>query len=890
MAHPLVLPLTISTERALVGGKAAGLGRLIAGGFPVPGGICVTTESYRVHLSGLPIDPDAAWQAACSARDDGWRGTLASIRNEIERAACPDAVLADIERHLAACDQPADQLWAVRSSATNEDDAAASCAGLYRTVLGVPANRISASVRACWASLWEEPVVAYHRRLAERTSVPAMAVVIQPLIRARAAGVAHTLDPVTGQRDVVVVNAVPGLAQGLVDGTMMPDQFMVAWNERTGRAAVRDRVLVQKPVRLQAGPSGVETETVAEEEQGRAALADEDVVALAEMAKHVEAALGGPVDVEWAVDRQGLCLLQARPVTVAAPSVSPSGLQCEWSRTNFKETLPEVPSPLGLSFLEQFMELFLMGPYRRLGCAIPPGLAPVRVYRGRPYLNVSLMHALVEQMHGDPSILAEHMGGHTVASPLPVKSLGLWAMGRAGLLATWWMFKANHESARWFADLRSLAETNDSVAVQQLSLDHVKERLVAANRAFTEREMTFGIAGGVTQCLQVLGLLLPRWLGPEWRGLLNAALQGQAHVVSAEQILRLAALAEAVRDDVRVRSLFDAAAWDQVLADPSLEKSEFRRLFREYLKDYGQRGMGESDLLSPRFADQPELLLEVLRQQVHATGSIPPAAIMARQQAVREQALADIRARFGWRGHRWVVFLWWYRRLCRFFALREGNRHHLMYYAAAIRQLLLRAGQVLVEQGVLTRVDDVFFVRAEEQLDLLGLARRDWQAVVRTRRAAWEADARVSVPDHLIDGVMSTGHVPSREEKAGWRGIPISAGMATGPVRLVRTSADWARVRAGDILVAPVIDPGMAPLFGLAAGLVVEMGGTLSHGAIMAREYGLPTVANIPGLITELREGDLVEVHATIGQVRRVPAGEAGTGRAHSSGVYTRAE
>lgn len=869
MTAQFVIPIGACTDRVLAGGKAWGLARLLAEGFPVPPGVCVTTDCYRRFLQDRKIDAEAVWQEAVQASGAARLVRLAASRERLLQTSLPDQILHAIAQGLDALHQPPDQLWAVRSSATNEDAADASFAGLYRTSLAVRREQIGASVQACWASLWEDPVLDYHQRIGRAGSMPAMAVVIQPVIQARAAGVAYTVHPVTGQADAVVVNAVPGLAQGLVEGTMPPDQFVLRWEASTGDATVRERVIVAKDAMMLAGAGGMQTEPIAQGQRECPSLTDEEAVALARLAKRVERALRHPVDVEWAMDAQGLWLLQARPVTVVAAQAPQPAQACEWSRTNFKETLPDVPSPLGLSFLEQFMDLFLMGPYRKLGCHIPPGLSPVRVHHGRPYLNVSLMHALIEQLHGDPSILAEHMGGQTVTKPLPVKPLGVWAMVRAGLMITWWIGQATRGSSRWFAEMKRMAIENRPGQVQSLTLEDVRNRVQAANDAFAAREMTFGIAGGVTQCLQALGYLLPRWLGADWRGLLNAALQGQAQAISAQQIVRLAELAEAARGEERVRRLFELAQWDTLAGGAALAGTEFRRLFDRYLEDYGQRGVGESDIMAPRFADQPELVLGVLRHQVLAAAAHSPAEIAARQQAVRARALAEIRSRFGWRVHRWAVFSWWYRRLCRFFALREANRHHLMYYAGALRQLLLRAGALLVEQGVLDHVEDVFFIRVEEQLDLLRPTARDWRALVQSRKEERSTNTRVIVPDSLMDEGSEAPVESACSAERRWRGIPISAGLATGPARIIRTSADWKKVREGDILVAPVIDPGMAPLFGIAAGLVVEMGGTLSHGAIIAREYGLPAVANIPGVAGCLRDGELVGLNAATGDVWR---------------------
>jgi rifampicin phosphotransferase len=370
--------------------------------------------------------------------------------------------------------------------------------------------------------------------------------------------------------------------------------------------------------------------------------------------------------------------------------------------------------------------------------------------------------------------------------------------------------------------------------------------------------------------LQVLGSLLPRWLGEDWRALLNGALQGQAAVISAQQITQLAEIVERVRRDQSVTSLFKAEKWDPLEVYRQLEGTEVLRAFNQYLEDYGHRGVGESDPMSPRFADRPDLLLAVLRTQVLAPISTTPADILQRQTMVRERALAEIRARFGWRFHRWAIFSWWYRRLCRFFALREANRHHLMYYSAATRSLLLRLGEWLVEQGRLAAQEDIFYLTIEARTDLLTGGSSDWKRMIQARRAERDRHAAISVPDTIQDWravAQGSKASPVADSDGVFQGIPISGGQVVGPVRFVRSMEDWSRVCRGDILVVPVIDPGMAPLFGVAAGLIAEMGGTLSHGAIIAREYGLPAIANVTGITARLKEGDRVSLDAERGEI-----------------------
>lgn len=198
-----------------------------------------------------------------------------------------------------------------------------------------------------------------------------------------------------------------------------------------------------------------------------------------------------------------------------------------------------------------------------------------------------------------------------------------------------------------------------------------------------------------------------------------------------------------------------------------------------------------------------------------------------------------------------------------------------MYYSAAVRTLLIRLGERLVERGLLQQADDIFFLTTADQTDLVTGSTQDWTAVIAARRTDRKHQAMIQVPDTIHDWPAVNQQAMPREHFDGncvLSGMPISIGTVTGPVRRIRSAADWSKVRSGEILVVPVIDPGLAPLFGLAGGLIAEMGGTLSHGAIIAREYGLPTIANVEAAMTRLSDGLPVTIDAGSGTIRIEPS------------------
>lgn len=874
MAAPLILSLEESRDPYLVGGKAAGLAMLIAAGFPVPRGLCVTTAAYYLCLEASGIDGAKAWETFRHSSAQQRAREQAKIRDVLLTQPWAPGFQANLDRHLANLGYAPSNRWAVRSSATNEDAAEASAAGLYRTTLGLSPQEVPSAIRDCWISIWEERVFQYLLQSGGKPACPAMAVAIQPMLEAKVAGVGYSIHPVTGRSSQVAINAVPGLAAPLVSGEVTPDQYIVEMEADLLRPLrIRRRLLAQKRQKLVLTAEGLQAEPIPSVEQQQSSLSDKQLFELASLAKQVEVVFRHPVDLEWVWDDERLWVLQARPVTAVRPSQALTNDECEWTRANFKETMPELPSPLGLSFLERFMDAYIIAPYRRLGCTIPEGLSPVRVLHGRPYLNVTLFYSLLVQLHGNPAFLIEQMGGEPLIFTPPVRPLGPLALIRAGCLMLWEWRNVTSQAPGHFAVMKQMTETYRPDRIQRLSLPELTERLDDLSQWLDEHEVTFGILAGTAQSLQALGTFLPRWLGQDWRELLNASVQGQGTVVSAQQIVRLAELVEAARGEPVVQQWLQPESGQENNFRDTLAGTNFLLLFERYLADYGHRGVGESDVMSPRMADQPETVLALLRTQVRSGETASAKEIVSRQIQRRESALAEIRNRFGRSRLRVLIFRWWYGRLCRFSALREANRHHLMYYSTAVRHLLLRLGDRMVEQGTMTRREDAFYLTLEEHAMLNKESSRDWREVVRDRREERSRNETVQVPDNVQnweETVDQNVRFTGASRGGLLRGIAISAGTVSGPVRIVRSMADWTRVQAGDIVVVPVIDPGMAPLFGVAAGLVAEMGGTLSHGAIIAREYGLPVLVNVPDATSLLHEDDQVQIVSSTGTIRRL--------------------
>ena len=873
MSRPLLLPLPACSDPLLVGGKAVGLARLLAAGFKVPPGCCVTTEACRQALHTVEFDPIARWRHALHLTHNvrrQWLQECQQIIQDIDVSELVEVCREEMRRISVL----SERRWAVRSSATNEDAVQASFAGLYRTKLGVASEETGRAIKNLWASVWDERVVDYMLKCNSADAPPGMAVVIQFLVDAKISGVAYSIHPVTGRDNQVMINAIRGLGPPLVDGTVAPDQYIVEVGDDGQPIRLRRHIPARQMEQLVMTAEGVAHERISTEDQAIASLSQPQQYEVTGLAKQIEQIFHDPVDLEWAIDAEQLWVLQARPITAVTATSELTNDDSEWSRANFKETMPEVPSPMGLSFLEHFMEAYILSHYRRLGCRIPPGLSSVRTLNGRPYLNMTLFHNLVGQLRSDPSLNVEQMGGEPLVGTPPVTPLGWLAFLRAGWLMWSEMRRVVKSAPTSFVEMKELAARYSIDHVRRLSLEELGQRLEELGQWLDGREATFGIVGGVGQCLQALNVSLPSWLGEDWRGLLNASLQGQGTVISAQQIVRLAELAELARGDTTASQELRREGLDLESCRDRLRGTRFLSAFDRYLDEYGHRGLGESDIMSPRFADEPDVLLDVIKVQLNGPVSTS-AEIIERQRASRESALSIIKRRCGWRLDRWLIFQWWYRRLCRFLALREANRHHLMYYSTAARNLLLRVGELLVERGIFTVREDIFYLTLSEQEQLASGVPREWMSVVQTRRKAREYWLALHVPDTIRnwdDAVRAVHDQNLASSDQTLRGLPISTGLVSGQARFVRTAEDWSKVRAGDIIVTPVIDPGMAPLFGIAGGLIVEMGGALSHGAIIAREYGIPAVVNVHRAMSIMVEGERLTLNATQGEIIRLTA------------------
>ncbi|ANS80145.1 Phosphoenolpyruvate synthase [Serinicoccus hydrothermalis] len=784
-------------DLALVGGKGANLGELIDAGLPVPRGFVVTTQGYAEVAAGVDVSGDL--------------GDGSAVRHELAGVDIPDGLREQIVAAYADLGEPR---VAVRSSATAEDLPGAAFAGQQDTYLDVTGTeQLLRAVRECWASLWTERAIAYRRRLGISPSSVALAVVVQEMVPADAAGVMFTANPVTGSRDEVVVNAAPGLGEALVSGEVTPETSVVAGGRVTERTAGES-----------AGP----------------VVPDETLLALAALGRRVAEHFGRPQDIEWAVTGSGLSLLQARPMTALPPPPLDLAPVQRLTGPQILEMLPARPYPLDVS------------------AWIAPGLGRMvqRMLLEIPGLTVSFADVLPERDGVVERFVPPHPRPTARVLTAPARILPRLRCFRP---ARWW------DDPRWAAFDARVRRMNatDLAGLDWAGLLATHQDALAALDLVTDLRVDHLPRAAVDLVgLRLAALALGRWSPALTRGI-------RSRTEATNDALQ--ELADLAREDDDLVAALDAQEPMTALDDPRF--AGFREQLDAVLRDFGHRESASPLFLSlPTWRDAPETVLALVRMLVDrpagseaAEGGAAAHEAVAAQRHLLEHPLLrgplgepvrglldDARAGI---------------------AFREDSHFEATRVLPVLRAVMLEVGRRLAGAGVLAQRDDVWHLRWEEVAALgdLGDAAADAAAELRhtvdRRRARREELASVPL---IAPGAFrrSRGAPPD----ALVTGTPASAGRASGPVRVIRKPADFARLRPGDVLVCSYTNPSWTPLFQRAVAVVVDTGGVGSHAAIVAREYAVPAVMGTGTGTRALRDGQLVVVDGDAGVVTAAPA------------------
>ncbi len=928
MEHPIQWLDSISQDDAeRVGSKGANLGELRGIGVRVPNGFCLTVDAYRAFLAANDIAPLIEEQLAILAALDAPDTTAEcegaedaameepeedpaaviervseTLKGAINDGQLPEALVSALqyayERLIGARarsgesgvenergdeNEPSASAGvelAVRSSALMEDLPTASFAGQLDTVLNirsVPA--LIASIKKCWASVWNVRAINYRDLRGIGHTALGVAVVVQKMVQAEVAGVCFTTNPIT-LRDDIVIDAVYGLGEALVGGEVTPDSYVVDRN--TGeivwrQCGTKHMKLVRDDER---GAEGDETGegcttrvSVPDEDAARFTLTDAQVKRLLAAALEIEAHFGAPQDIEWSLADERFFFLQTRPITTLSLETQVPAVKGEWSRSPLDERILTPLTPWEQAILERTIPL-VHAALESFGLSIPSDRRVIRIFYGRPYMNRSLFEQMLSVMPEVVEMFFHNRRRHRKAAIKPkLHPLTI----RIGINL---LYHVDRVHRRWYAYLRTFKPAVRAIEVRDLDAMSAKERLDQLDELET---LALGAAKIHFQSItfaeflyQILDQSVQYFLDTRDENLAAKLIAGIPGNKTVETNTALWELASAARKRPAVAQYLSTVALDETsmidIRDTLAHLDAggtFLLALDRFLDRYGHRTPVYS-FLHPSWGEDPRQVLELVRSYLEYGDSHNPAQHEREQVRRRREATAFVQQRLthGLRGlipFQRTAFRILLKLTHAYARLRENQQFYVGMTFPLVRQTMLAVGKELVDAGVVDEpIQGFFFETAElraffaKKTDAETLRQR-----FEKRHEEYERYCDFAAPN-MIGGASAA---PMGVELLS--GVGVSAGMASGTAKVVRGPDEFAKIKRGDILVAHTTTPTWTPLFVMARGLVTDIGGTLSHGAVVSREYGIPAVMGTGNATELLSDGDRIVVDGDRGMVWR---------------------
>jgi phosphoenolpyruvate synthase/pyruvate phosphate dikinase len=831
------------TQVSVVGGKGAHLGELARiEGIQVPAGFCVTTDAFQRIMAEAPSIDDQLDRLSSLKPDDreGIGALSAEIRRILEGIPIPDDLATAITGPLARLGEQA--AYAVRSSATAEDLPTASFAGQQDTYLNVVGSAaILEHVSRCWASLFTERAVTYRLRNGFDHRKVRMAVVVQQMVSPQASGILFTADPVTSNRTVASVEACFGLGEALVSGLVNADVYKV----RSGEIVAKTVVTQEQPV-----------------------LTDAQIVRLEELGRRIEAHFGSPQDIEWCLDDDGFHIVQSRPITTLFPIPAREDQENHvYVSTGHGQMMTDAMKPLGLSFFLMITPAPMHEAGGRLFVDVTRSLATPGsragllelMGRGDPLIRDAL-ETVLERGDFIPSLPDDGPGGPSgggAPATTPIET-------DPAIVAE--LIRHNQASV---ATLRRDIRTKSGPAL----LDFILEDLQELKRILFDPR-SHQVFMSAMEATWWLNDQLQEWLGEK-----NAAdilTQSVPDNVTSEMGLALLDVADVIRPHPEVVAFLqhveDDGFVDELVKLPG--GREARDAIRSFLDRYGMRCAGEIDITRPRWSERPTTLVPVILGNVKnfEAGAGKRRFEEGRQEAEKKEQELLERLRALPDGDRKAEEVKGkIERVRTFIGYREYPKYGLVSRTFVYKQALLEEAERLVRAQVLREREDIFYLTFGELHDVVRTNRAD-DRLIRQRKDAFRSYEALTPPRVLTsDGECVAGAYRRDDVPAGALvGLAVSAGTVEGRARVILDMAE-ADLEPGDILVTTFTDPSWTPLFIAINGLVTEVGGLMTHGAVIAREYGLPAVVGVENATRLIQDGQRIRVHGTDGYVEVLP-------------------
>ncbi|MBC2159664.1 phosphoenolpyruvate synthase [Listeria booriae] len=847
------------TNKALVGGKGANLGECAKiSGVQVPTGFCLTTEAYQKAVSENEALQALLHQLSAQkiTNQDQISKIGQSIRVLIEEIEIPREIEAEITDLLAKIGSK--QAYAIRSSATAEDLPTASFAGQHDTYLNIIGKtEILKHIKKCWASLFTDRAIIYRIQNNFAHTDVQLSVVIQQMVFPSASGILFTADPITGNRKTLSIDASFGLGEALVSGLVSADVYKVQEN-----TIIEKNIATKKLAIYSIKTGGTETKSLPAAQQTNQTITDRQILQLEQLGRSIEAYFGKPQDIEWCLADDQFYIVQSRPITTLFPVPKEADKENHvYLSVGHQQMMTDPIKPLGLAFYL----LITPAPMRiaggRLFVDITPNLAAPAsreilingIGQSDPLMKDAIETIVAREGFIETNTTEEARPIPTPSADKPIENIPEIATSLI----------ANNEAS--LAKLKQTIQTKSGSAVFDLILEDIPEFKRVLFNADNLRVLLSAMNAAT-------------WLNEkmqEWLGETNVAdtlSQSVDNNITAEMGLELLDVADAIRPYPEV------IAFLQNTKDPNfLEKlgdlqggEAARDAITTYLDKYGMRCAGEIDISRTRWSEDPTILIPMILSNIK---NFQPNASHQKFEQARQEALQkeqDLLARLKnlpdgeQKAAKTKEVITVLRNLTGY---REYPKYGMINRYFVYKQALLKEATQLVQAGIIKELEDIFYLNFEELHEVVRTEQLDY-TIITTRKADYNQFDKLTPPRVLTsDGEIITGKY-KRENLPSDAiiGLPVSSGTIEGRARVILNMAD-ANLEEGDILITPFTDPSWTPLFVSIKGLVTEVGGLMTHGAVIAREYGLPAVIGVENATTRIQDGDRIRVNGTEGYI-----------------------
>jgi rifampicin phosphotransferase len=854
------------TKIMLVGGKGANLGEIFKlDAIRVPDGFCISTEAFRRIIGEGPSIHKVLDQLSLLKAEDRKKISELSgeIRRLIEGIAIPEDIHEELTRHLSRLGE--ENAYAVRSSATAEDLPTASFAGQQDTYLNIIGKEaILKHISKCWASLYSDRAVTYRIQNGFDHSKVHLAVVVQKMIFPQAAGILFTADPVSSNRKVSSIDASFGLGEALVSGLVNADVYKV----RNGKVIAK-KISTKKLAIFASQDGGTKEQEVELERQNRQALTDEQILQLEQMGRKIEEHFSYPQDIEWCLADGMFYIVQSRPITTLFPIPEANDQENHvYVSVGHQQMMTDPLKPFGLSFFQLIAARPMNTAGGRLFVDITQDLAtPAKrdiivnvLGKSDPLIKDALMTILergdfIKSLPNDtkePSSSNNQGRSHAVFQTL------------------------NDYDQQIVSDLIKSSQT----AIDELRRDIQTKSGVILFDFIWENVQEFRKSASESQSLGVImtAMNASSWINEkmmEWLGEENAAdklSQSVPNNITSEMGLELLDVADAIRSHPEVIHYLQHVKNESFLEELIQFDGgqESRDAIQSYLNKYGMRCAGEIDITKPRWSEKPTTLIPMILGNIKNCG---PRASHIKFEQGRQGALnkeQDLLERLKQlpdgeqKAKETKRMIGLVRNLSGY---REYPKYGIVSRYFIYKQALLKEAERLVQANVIHEKEDIYYLTFEELHEAVRTHEMDHQ-IISKRRDAYRMYERLTPPRVITsDGEIVAGEYKRENLPAGAIvGLPVSSGVIEGRARVILNLED-AVLADGDILVTSFTDPSWTPLFVSIKGLVTEVGGLMTHGAVIAREYGLPAVVGVENATNLIKDGQRIRVHGTKGYV-----------------------